>query len=126
MRRSWFPPGVARCRNFSLISRLDWLHRLGDIGVAPLGNWSTFPSLALFTAPACCAPRQASCPLFRQICACPEPLRRASRVKPKQWIRSRRQVTVGRRNPFFQYRGYPLFEVVEGRIPAARFSHNNR
>lgn len=67
MRRSWFPPGVARYRNFSLISRLDWLHRLGGIGVAPLCNWPTFPSSALFTAPARCAPRQASCPLFRRI-----------------------------------------------------------
>lgn len=67
MHRSWFPPGVARCRNFSLILRLDLLHRLGDIGVALLGNWPTLPSSALFTAPARCAPRQASCPLFRQI-----------------------------------------------------------
>jgi hypothetical protein len=39
---------------------------------------------------------------------------------------SRRQVTVGSRNRFLKYRRDPLFEVVEGRIPVARFSHNNR
>jgi hypothetical protein len=33
---------------------------------------------------------------------------------------------LGRRNPFFQHRGYLLFEVVERRIPVARFCHNNR
>src|SRR5438477_3578951 len=32
----------------------------------------------------------------------------------------------GRRNPFLQHRRQPLFEGVEGRIPAARFSRNKR
>jgi len=32
----------------------------------------------------------------------------------------------GHRNPFLQYRPQPLFEVAEGRIPAARFSRNKR
>jgi hypothetical protein len=32
--------------------------------------------------------------------------------------RLRCQVSVGRRNPFLQYRRYPLFDVVRSRIPA--------
>ena len=39
---------------------------------------------------------------------------------------SRRQVTVGSRNPFLKYRGDPLFDVLECRIPATRFCQNNR
>jgi hypothetical protein len=33
---------------------------------------------------------------------------------------------LGPRNPFFQRRGYLLFEVVERPIPVARVCHNNR
>ena len=35
-------------------------------------------------------------------------------------------LSLGRQNPFLQYRRYTLSDVVQSQIPAARFSLNNR